>query len=218
MHKLLFKQDYNISQRSYSKQGKRWATYSKGDKLQDVIILRSQRTSAEWITNKDYLEDAHKGLFPKSKADQAIAADIKAKPAAKLHQKPLYKSPDNLLAKIPINTSIMNTSFEDDLNQSIDEDVKLMTLGINNLNKTSNESRNILATKNIYNSALDGFYLTDHCKGFIKKECISAFINTKGLNNLMDNHLGIYCLRWRRTNSNAENETKLLVNGLGNRI
>lgn len=205
-----------MSQRSYNKQGKKLATYSKGEKLQDVIILRSQRTSAEWLTNKDYLEDVHKGLFPRAKVDKAIATDTKTKPATKLHQKPLYKSPDNLLAKIPINPSVMNTSFEDDLNQTIDEDAKLMALGNANLNKTSSEGRTVLAAKNIYNSALDGFYLTDHCKGFIKKECISAFINTKGLNNLMDNHLGIYCIRWRRTNSNAENETKLLVNGLGN--
>lgn len=82
--------------------------------------------------------------------------------------------------------------------------------GVVNLRKMADELSvcNAIATKTIYNTALDTFHFSYHCKGFLDKECIST------LSTNAENHLGIYCIRWHRSGTNAENELKLLVNSL----
>lgn len=215
-------QDYNVTQRAYSKQGKRLAKYSKGQQLRDVLILRAQHSSNEWITGKEMLENRQTGPFNRTKS--VDKTDFKAK-IAKMPSKPTYKSPDNLLSKVPINATVtsggqilktgsntpMSTSINDDLNTS-KNDIEVMTMSTStlNLNKMAGDSttRNVLVNKNIYNTALDAFHLIDHCKGFLNKDSVGSTA-TSGENNL-----GVYCIRWRRSGTNVENETKLLVNGL----
>lgn len=198
--------------------------YSKGQNIRDVIILRAQQSTSDWITGKDAMENRHKGPF--SRVKSVDKADFKAK-IVKLPTKPLYKSPDNLLSKVPINATVtsggqvlktagsltpLNTSFSEDSNVFRNDGIEVMTMSSSTLNLSKLVSeptpRNILTTKNIYNTALDAFHLTDHCKGFLNKDSIST------LSSSGENNLGVYCIRWRRSGTNAENETKLLVNGL----
>lgn len=230
---FLYLQDHNISQRSYSKQAKKLAKYSKGQKIRDVIILRAHQTTGDWIANKDFLDEQKKGPFTKVKViEKSQTHDYTLKSVAK---KPQYKSPDNLLSKVPINATVtsggtilkpggstpstpLNQSFTEDIGQLKPDTIEVLSMSSSNLSlsKIGGDGQsalpNILTTKNIYNNALDAFHLTDHCKGFLNKDCISTLAGSTG------NNLGVYCIRWRRSDTAAENETKLLVNGIGERV
>lgn len=147
---------------------------------------------------------------------------------AKMPSKPTYKAPDNLLSKVPINATVtsggqilktpgtstpMNTSINDELTVPKSEGIEVMSMSSSTLNLSKMaggdaSARSVLTNKNIYNTALDAFHLTDHCKGFLNKDCVGTALTSNETN------LGVYCIRWRRTGTNAENETKLLVNGL----
>lgn len=205
-------------------------TYSKGGKLSDVVRLRAHQTTAEWMSIKDFLDKPQDGPFSRAKIiEKTQTPDYKLKSATK---KPMYKSPDNLLSKVPMNATVtsggtiikpggsaattpMNQSWNDDSSQMKSDGIEVMSMSSStlNLNKIISDSQyvsnNILITKNIFNKALDSFHLTDHCRGFFNKDYVST------LGGVISNNIGIYCIRWRRTGSTAENETKLLVNGLG---
>lgn len=227
-------QDHNISQRLYSKQGRKLTKYSKGQKIRDVIILRANQTSVDWIESKEFLQGkSPKALFAKSKTpDRIVAPDFKLKGGPKILQKPVYKTPDNLLSKISINATVtsggnvlkptgsntpLNQSFNEDLQTPKSDGLEVMTMSNSNLNlnKLAGESQpnasNILTTKIVYTNAIDAFHLTDHCKGFLNKDCIGTLAAAQGSGQA----LGVYCIKWRRTGTTAENETKLLVNGIG---
>lgn len=63
--------------------------------------------------------------------------------------------------------------------------------------------------KTVYNRAIDSFVLSDHCKGFLKEKAIAE---TGGMSWPV---FGVYCIRWRRTGSSAENESKFVIQGIG---
>lgn len=63
--------------------------------------------------------------------------------------------------------------------------------------------------KTVYNRAIDSFVLSDHCKGFLKEKAIAE---TGGMSWPV---FGVYCIRWRRTGSRTENESKFVIQGIG---
>lgn len=63
--------------------------------------------------------------------------------------------------------------------------------------------------KTVYNKAIDSFVLTDHCKGFLRERAIAE---TGGMSWPV---FGVYCIRWRRTGSRDENESKFVIQGIG---
>lgn len=71
-------------------------------------------------------------------------------------------------------------------------------------------SKNILLSKTVYNNALDSLYQTQNGR--------NGFINQgKGLMGNVKNKtiFGVYCVKWRRANSQKINESKFMINGVG---
>lgn len=198
--------------------------------------MRAHQTTVDWISSKDLLDEQKNGPFTKAKvSEKSLTHDYTLKSVSR---KPQYKSPDNLLSKVPINATVtsggtilksggstpstpLNQSISEDIGQIKSDTIEVLSMSSSNLSlsKVAGDGANanvltssILTTKNIYNNAMDAFHLTDHCKGFLNKDCISTLMGNAG------NNLGVYCIRWRRSGNTAENETKLLVNGIGKHL
>lgn len=141
----------------------------------------------------------------------------------------------NLLAKIPINSTIIGSSTNILSSNQKQQQQQLMNRSLTEENKSKNKTSDTLMTssfhesntpsvggsdstnnstvivKNIYNRSLDSFLLTDHCKGFLKANTGSGV----GNDNLLPPDFGVYCIRWRRTGFSDENESKFIIGGIG---
>lgn len=137
-------------------------------------------------------------------------------PVQNIEKDEKYKS--NLLAKIPINSTIvpnlknvnqnpgmLNRSFSD---MSKGKGSDLLTSSFNETIGAKDESKTAMISKTIYNKAIDSFQLTDYCRGFLKDGSYSKSNNSGPV-------FGVYCVRWRRSGCTEENETKLIVHGIG---
>ncbi len=67
----------------------------------------------------------------------------------------------------------------------------------------------MMISKTIYNKGIDSFQLTDYCRGFLRDGSYSE------ADSMVVPVFGVYCVRWRRSGSTDENETKLIVRGIG---
>lgn len=65
--------------------------------------------------------------------------------------------------------------------------------------------------KHVHHKAIDAFVLSDHCKGFLKENAVADGNLTLGGWPVF----GVYCIRWRRSNCSDENETKFVIQGIG---
>lgn len=84
----------------------------------------------------------------------------------------------------------------------------LLTSSFNENINAKDDARMALISKTVYNKAIDSFQLTDHCRGFLRDGSLSE-------NNHLVPVFGVYCVRWRRSGCTEENESKLIVHGIG---
>lgn len=204
---FLFLQDHNIHELPYNTVQKvAGSKYTKGDSIQDVKLLRPINTTTDWISFDDYKNSKHKNLFKNSR-----------KTEVKSNKTTLNRSDEfnkNLLSKLPSNATIvgstnlmgsqtfnLTTSTHSDDGKVFKTDELLLIAPKNE----ENVNKSVLQTKIIYNRAKDFVHETSSGRGFFKKipnslEVLPIF--------------GIYCIKWRRTDSIEENESKFIIHGI----
>lgn len=88
------------------------------------------------------------------------------------------------------------------------------TVGQENSDNTTAATTAVQLPKVIYNNAIDAFTLIENRKGFLNTSAANLATATSTM-QITEPTMGVYCVRWRRTDETAENETKLLVNCVG---
>lgn len=182
--------------------------------MKDIKILHANQSTSQWIGANDLQKvDKQNVLLQRIRNIDKPATEHVTLPAYNVEKDEKYKS--NLLSKIPINSTIvpnlmnasgvMNRSFSD---MSKVKSSDLLTSSFNETIGTKDESKTAMISRTVYNKAIDSFQLTDYCRGFLKDGSFSES------NNLVP-VFGVYCVRWRRSGCTEENETKLVVHGMG---
>lgn len=97
----------------------------------------------------------------------------------------------------------------DGMNSSFHESISTGDLMAATALPTSGTIRALV--KHVHHKAIDAFILSDHCKGFLKENAIADGNSTVGSWPVF----GVYCIRWRRNNCTDENETKFVIQGIG---
>lgn len=234
IHLPLFFQDYNITEKQYTTHRRKYGqTYSKGEKLRDVKLLHANQTTENWINRQDYHQQkTQKSIFGQNKhSSKPVESTLRS-------FTPPNKNPDdnfrsNLLSKIPINSTIVTggnllapatSPNSTPMNRSFNDDLKPTKLFDMNTSTIADESDQLAATnaatkltKLIYNNALDAFSLIENRKGFLNTSAINCASvgSANGVAAATRPIIGVYCIRWRRTGANVENETKLIINSIG---
>lgn len=205
-------------EKPYSKQRRKFnVPYKTGQKVKDIKILHASKSTAQWVGANDLQKaDKQNVLMQRIRNIDKPANEHASVPAYNAEKDEKFKS--NLLSKIPINSTIvpnlMNTSQNPGvMNRSFSEMTKgkssdLLTSSFNETIASKDESKTALISKTIYNKAIDSFQLTDYCRGFLKDGSFSEANNAIPV-------FGVYCVRWRRSGCTEENETKLVVHGIG---
>lgn len=190
-------------------------------------MLRPQCSTAHWVRQADVQSNQGASTISWHRRDSAARISLieHAAPqvAAVVRKEDTFKT--NLLSKIPINSTIVGstTTLNSSLmNRSMTDSSKAKTEGqlfpestsFNDLaaaavaSAIAAPSARALA-KTVYNRAIDSFVLSDHCKGFLRE---SALAETGGMSWPV---FGVYCIRWRRSGSSVENESKFIIQGIG---
>lgn len=204
-------QDHNLIEKPYSKQRRKFnVPYKTGQKVKDIKILHANKSTSQWVGAND-LQKVDKQSVLLQRLRSIDRPEHSPLPAHNIEKDEKFKS--NLLSKIPINSTIvpnlMNAS-QNVMNRSFSEMTKgkssdLLTSSFSETIGVKDESKTAMVSKTIYNKAIDSFQLTDYCRGFLKDGSFSE-----------ENVFGVYCIRWRRSGCTEENETKLIVHGIGN--
>lgn len=190
-------------------------------------MLRPQSSSAHWLRQSDVVQSTSGDAKTISwhRRDSAARVSLVDPAAASLgsqaaRKEDIFKT--NLLSKIPINSTIigsttpMSTSL---MNRSLTDAAKPPKVDGQLLFPESNSVNDLAGVvaptsaralvKTVYNRAIDSFVLSDHCKGFLREKAIAE---TSGMSWPV---FGVYCIRWRRSGSSAENESKFVIQGIG---
>lgn len=238
-------QDHNIIEKPYSNQrrAKLGHAYGRGQKLRDVRILHANRTTIDWTTTCSSTDSADSLLGAEKTAAQLFASSqqghrnsitrqsIERSSDHSVRREDKFKT--NLLAKIPINSTIigsnqMNRSFttataeqdkgnrggKDSMNSSFHESISAGDLQLAATAAAAGTGNGLsvrVLTKNIHNRAIDAFSLTDHCRGFLRDASVPSDLQCQWP------VFGVYCVRWRRNGGGAteENESKFIIQGIG---
>lgn len=224
---MFFISDQNISERPYIKQRKKFGfSHTKGQKLRDIKMLRPLHNTAHWLRQTDVHQSAGQ---PKSIAwhrRESVPRISLVDPPP--HVSPTTKKEDpfktNLLSKIPINSTIIDSSSTAMSSSLVMNRSAIDGKSNSDVGTTFHESNSVndlmgvavvdnptvrALVKIVYNKAIDSFVLTDHCKGFLKEKAIAE---SSGMSWPV---FGVYCIRWRRTGSRDENESKFVIQGIG---
>lgn len=232
--------DHNITEKPYSKQKKKLGVaYTKGQKLRDVKILHAHNSSAQWQSYVDYASgQANKRALLFQHRNSITRLLTSDRPSIDLGVVPRRedKFKTNLLAKIPINSTIVGSTnmLNNQMNRSLTDQLDgggkpkaTVSTPVDGMNSSFHESIStgdlMAATvlpssgtvralvKHVHHKAIDAFILSDHCKGFLKENAIADGNITLGGWPAF----GVYCVRWRRSNGFEENETKFVIQGIG---
>lgn len=206
--------------------------YAKGEKIRDVRLLHANQSTQKWLNRTEFQQQkSHKSIFSSVPVrPKVIDSATTPLPMIQLASgKPVDESfRTNLLSKIPINSTIVGSTnslvspTNTPMNRSFNDEFKTMPLLANNTlgqeavdgaATTANTVANQLP-KTIYNNAIDAFTLVDNRKGFLNTNAVNL-ATTTATSQITEPTMGVYCVRWRRTGDTAENETKLLVNCIG---
>ncbi|XP_058981914.1 trafficking protein particle complex subunit 11 [Musca domestica] len=232
--------DHNLVQSTYSFKRKKFTnTYRRGEKLEDVIVLRTNDNTDEWLSIRDYerskTNELHKSnIFHRLRSSRKHAnlTDATAIPNAAANAA-LTKS---LMGKLANNMTIINntasanaalmmTSQNSNMSSStISDDGKMIattTTIAGNVNATNNvdevnqaaqapnkQSQN---SRLIYNKTLDAIHATGHLRGFLKGSVLTSTPQQAQQQQIL---FGFYCVKWRRSSSKEENESKFVIMGL----
>lgn len=162
-----------------------------GQKVTEVFLLHSEKTTKEWANNEDHEQQ-------KNAENPEMAKSIKMSTTIALNTSIGMNQDQH-------NTSIANTN----LNSSFLDSSKLQwdqeTIPENAGNDASSNE-----PKTIYNNAVDAMTLTGNRRGFFNNKTITLVTSGKQPSN--QPIVGIFCIRWRRNGEKQENESKFLVN------
>lgn len=192
-------------------------------------MLRPQNSSSHWIRQADVVQSSQEQTkaICWHRRESVPRVSLVDNATASLVTSPTVRKEDtfktNLLSKIPINSTIigsnmnaMSTSLmsRSGLDATTKTDGQLLPESSSSNDLTASvavpvatSARSLLKT--VYNRTIDAFVLSDHCKGFLKEKAIA---DTSGISWPV---FGVYCIRWRRTGSSAENESKFVIQGIG---
>lgn len=199
--------DHNLNQSPYSfKRKKHSNIYSCGDNIEDIILLRSNVCTPDWVTQNNFEQSRDNlPLFTRFRK----AARRETKSAIKVENSNAVTK--NLNTKSSTNAAIfggnLSSSQISNMSNSLtSEDGKLLADDV--AYKDSNHVDTKAVTKVVYNRAKDALQATGHCRGFIKG--ISLY---ESASNLVP-FFGVYCIKWRRTGYKDENESKFIISGI----
>ncbi|KAH8379401.1 hypothetical protein KR009_004669 [Drosophila setifemur] len=210
--------DHNLVQSNYSFKRKKYTNkYRAGDKLESVIVLRTNAALRDWTTARDL--DHRSKLEGKSKTSKFIRPAV-AKPASGETSAPTPPAGmsaymgKSLVAKIPTTMTIINSnSAVSNALQAANAGVMISSLQAEEAHPgdepvTPANQDGVKTTRLVYNKALEAVQGTGHCRGFIK-----------GIYTLEESTspvpiFGVFCIRWRRVNGKEENESKFVISGL----
>ncbi|XP_073840968.1 trafficking protein particle complex subunit 11 gry [Musca autumnalis] len=232
--------DHNLVQSTYSFKRKKFTnTYQPGDKLEDVIVLRTNDNSDEWLSIKDYersktIELQKTNIFQRLRSSRKHVnlAESTAFPNASANAV-MTKS---LIGKLATNMTIINntatanaaalmvSSQNSNMSSStISDDGKMTTTAtITTTTNSVDENSQALApnkqsqnSRLIYNKTLDAIHATGHLRGFLKGSVLTSLQQQQQQQQQPQQILfGFYCVKWRRTGSKEENESKFVIMGL----
>ena len=186
-------------------------------------MLRTNSSLHNWITLKEFESSKNQPAikFNNKKIDKSMKYKTDTTsfntqsgyiipPASNLFNK-------NLLSKLPTNatiignsgsggvltnpnSSLLNTSIT--TNSSDDEPKNKSDIESNDDNNSSK-----IIPRLVYHKGIESFHPTGHLRGFIK-----GILLNENPGNLPI--FGVYCIKWRRTNSQIENESKFVISGI----
>ncbi|XP_075159390.1 trafficking protein particle complex subunit 11 gry [Haematobia irritans] len=233
--------DHNLVQSPYSFKRKKFTnTYKCGEKLEDVIVLRTNDTSDEWLSAKDYernktSDTQQPTIFSRlrnsrkhqQQNDSALTQSTSGNATS------VTKS---LMGKLTTNMTIINNTTANSTNalmmssqnsnmssSTISDDGKttipIVPGSMNNSNNNSVDEninqaqapKQSLNSRIIYNKTLDAINATGHLRGFLKGSILADQQQLANNNHIL---FGFYCIKWRRCGSKDENESRFVVMGL----
>lgn len=220
-----------MSEKPFNRHRRKYGqTYSKGEKVRDIRLLYASQTTQKWLNRTEFQQQKlRKSIFSQTpttskKPDSLATASTMLPLSSGKLVDDSFRS--NLLSKIPINSTIVGSMSSlvsptsTPMNRSFNDDFKAMPLLANNATGQENSDNTTAATmavqlpKVIYNNAIDAFTLIENRKGFLNTGAVNMATATS-TTQITEPTMGVYCVRWRRTDETAENETKLLVNCVG---
>lgn len=221
-----------MSEKPFNRHRRKYGqTYAKGEKVRDVRLLHANQTTQQWVGRAEFQQQKLlKSIFCQTPihakpADSVALTSAATSPLAS--GKPVDDSfRSNLLSKIPINSTIVGSTSSlvsptsTPMNRSFNDDFKTMPLLATNVIGQENSDNGTAANavvqspKIIYNNAIDAFTLIENRKGFLNTSAVNL-ATASSTTQITEPTMGIYCVRWRRTDDSAENETKLFVNCVG---
>lgn len=235
---FFFLKDHNLVQSTYSFKRKKFTSiYKHGEKLEDVIVLRTNNTSEEWLTAKDYehsKNDLQPNMFSRLRTSRKhlMRSDVMGSNVAITNH--MNK---NLLGKLSTNMTIINNTASSNAlmassqnsnmsNSTLSDDGKVSSNVTNNNNNSSLDEnvaqaqlKQNLNSRLVYNKTLDAIQATGHLRGFLKGSLLvdSTYQQqpqTPSTNLSNQTIFGFYCIKWRRAGHKEENESKFVITGL----
>ena len=237
---MIFLKDHNLVQSTYSFKRKKFTSiYKRGEKLEDVIVLRTNNTSEEWLTAKDYERSKNElqpNIFNRLRTSRKHLMKSDTVGSNVMISNHMNKS---LLGKLSTNMTIINNTASSNAlmassqnsnmsSSTLSDDGKVgsnIANGNNNSNNSGNLDENVtqalkqnLHTRLVYNKTLDAIQATGHLRGFLKGSLLMDSTNTQQqqLSTALSNQIvfGFYCIKWRRSGCKEENESKFVITGL----
>lgn len=162
--------------------------------MSDVCLLNSERTTRDWISKDDHLQQKI------AKKPFGVVKALKPAAIVALSKSMGGSKPDQ--ANDSLSTSgNLNGSFLDSSKILWDPDT---------IPENTTKEAATCEPKVIYNNAIDAITLTGNRRGFLNTKAINL------LNSVQQSSdqpiVGIYCIRWRRNGEKQENESKFVVN------
>lgn len=188
-----FISDHNISEKWRKNNEKiKAGQLSQGTRLEDVMILRPERCTNDWLSKSDYLSKTSNEFVNRRRK---ISSTIQTS-QPEVAPPTIENIGKNLLAgKIAV------------------EDVA--SLSSTGSTRSKAEDKNILITKTIYNNAVDSLHPTQNYRnGFINQNATRSGIVAAGPIDSKKIIFGYYCVRWKRVGSTNVNESKFVVAGV----
>jgi trafficking protein particle complex subunit 11 len=219
-----FVSDHNIQEKSTRRMSQQMIGngLKTGHQLEDILMLSPLVSSSEWVSKHDFQNKDAQLVF------HAASEPLSAPPSRtgsfrKTDDQPGGLVNRNLLSKIPSNATIVGsanpTSFSSALmtssTSSLGDDKGHLNITADAPDSAGGRGVDsgtalLATTKSIYKQAIDGVHLTvGDSRGFFR----ATVDESQPLQNYPA--FGIYCVKWRRSQANDVNESKFVINGIG---
>lgn len=229
-----FIKDYNIIEKKFSGQKSCVGNdYKTGDTIEELRLLCPISSTGEWITQEKYnnlktnlifrnhyqskLNHSDKLIGPALTPTATGQIDNNQLPEDSLYNKNLAPKLLSNSTIIGSSTSLSNQMFSLSISAPNEDGLKtddIMSTSGNSLTMSSsmsglnqmadNKQLGVSNFKCIYNRAIDAVNLIEENRGFFKKLPSEGIFTS----------FGVFCVRWRRSGSTVENESKFTISGV----